>query len=535
MDLWNAIGTWNPQLLRELKHRLKGHYLWLALGVSLFAQMAILLFFSGQLPDSLELKPDQSGMVWHYYCTGQTQEEYGYSFPCLRDNFGQIVIDFPRWWQDIYMALTRIVPVLPLVGGVYLLIADLAKEKQRGTLDFLRISPQTSQKILLGKLIGIPILLYGLMLTMLPLHLYAALQAQLPILHPLFVYIGLLATWGILASLGMVYGLTKGAQAWLGAGLTFPLSILVGSWLTWDYQYEWRDPSVVYWFDLPITSTSLMGLGVIVAQAGVAIYWIWQILSRRFYSPSLTVISKPQSYGMMACCQLGLLGYSWSRLLGIPAYERYQVQNILGFYTFFNLLLSLLLIAAVSPGRQALLDWARYRQRVGSWSRIGQDLLWSEKSPAYLAVAINLLIASGIWLPCILLTSDPDIRFWGVAGLALNSSLILIYGLLVQWILLQQLQHAWLGAGAAVAAALTLPPLLLWLWLGSTPEPMAWVLLLIYGASAGLAHSEPVGWITILGVMLGQMGLVLVLLAGLNRSLRQAGASESQLWLAQAR
>ncbi|RQH23304.1 hypothetical protein D5R40_27115 [Okeania hirsuta] len=47
-----------------------------------------------------------------------------------------------------------------LIGGVYMLVADLAKEKRLGTLNFIRLSPQSIQKILLGKLLGVPILIY---------------------------------------------------------------------------------------------------------------------------------------------------------------------------------------------------------------------------------------------------------------------------------------------------------------------------------------------------------------------------------------
>ena len=50
------------------------------------------------------------------------------------------------------------------------------------------------------------------------------------------------------------------------------------------------------------------------------------------------------------------------------------------------------LIAILSPQRQAIQDWARYRyERSRS---LWQDLIWSEKSPAQIAIAINLLIAT---------------------------------------------------------------------------------------------------------------------------------------------
>ena len=47
-----------------------------------------------------------------------------------------------------------------LVMGTYLLIADLSREERRGTLNFIRMSPESAKNILLGKLLGVPILVY---------------------------------------------------------------------------------------------------------------------------------------------------------------------------------------------------------------------------------------------------------------------------------------------------------------------------------------------------------------------------------------
>ncbi len=62
--------------------------------------------------------------------------------------------------------------------------------------------------------------------------------------------------------------------------------------------------------------------------------------------------------------------------------------NNLDSLSLLNLLLFLCLIAALSPHRQVLQDWARYRKqrvftRKSFWNRaLVQDLIWSEKSPA---------------------------------------------------------------------------------------------------------------------------------------------------------
>jgi ABC-type Na+ efflux pump permease subunit len=65
--------------------------------------------------------------------------------------------------------------------GTYLLVSDLATEKNNGTLNFIRFSPQSTQSVLIGKMLGVPIALYITVLCALPLHLWAGLAGQIPL------------------------------------------------------------------------------------------------------------------------------------------------------------------------------------------------------------------------------------------------------------------------------------------------------------------------------------------------------------------
>ncbi|NJK76806.1 MAG: ABC transporter permease [Microcoleus sp. SU_5_6] len=60
--------------------------------------------------------------------------------------------------------------------GSYFIVSDLAEEQKRGTLNFIRLSPRPAWQILLGKLLGIPVLLYLSIAFAIPLHCFAGLR-----------------------------------------------------------------------------------------------------------------------------------------------------------------------------------------------------------------------------------------------------------------------------------------------------------------------------------------------------------------------
>ncbi|WP_306297024.1 ABC transporter ATP-binding protein [Nostoc sp. C052] len=76
-------------------------------------------------------------------------------------------------WENIFLTLSVIFIFTLLFTGTYLLISDLAKEETCGTLNFIRLSPQSETSILTGKLLGVPSLIYLTILVAVPLHLWA--------------------------------------------------------------------------------------------------------------------------------------------------------------------------------------------------------------------------------------------------------------------------------------------------------------------------------------------------------------------------
>jgi len=134
LSLINRIGDWNPQLLRELKGRLKTRNVAIASAISLLGQLLLVMSYYGQLP--VEKVESQT---FSKYCPGP--EQYYRGNECLKDIAGNFVINWQYWWLDVFVWLSLISIFVMSVVGTYMLIADLAQEDRRSTLNFIRLSP----------------------------------------------------------------------------------------------------------------------------------------------------------------------------------------------------------------------------------------------------------------------------------------------------------------------------------------------------------------------------------------------------------
>jgi hypothetical protein len=262
-------------------------------------------------------------------------------------------------------------------------------------------------------------------------------------------------------------------------------------------------------------------------------YWIWQALQRCFHSPTATMISKRQSYGMVACWTLLVVACGLIPVNEIPkqglminmgalAYWLWQnFQTILS----LNFCLFLGLIAALSPHRQTLQDWARYRRQPSEGERRRSrfhDLAVGERSPALLAIALNLLIVAVIVTPWVLTWPDPIAQRNTFAALIVSSAMILIYAALVQVILMARLPKRSIWAIASVGTAIVLPVIIL-AALQQTPEksPLLW----LFSVAPWVAVPNVVRELIFVNVLC-QLAIFARLAFRLNHQIKQAGESE---------
>jgi len=577
MNLLDNVGDRNPQVFRELKGRLNPRNILITGAASALIQFIVFQSFNSQLPvepppdvvprprevlpPDVVLPPGASISymdphdVYSRFCNIKTHV-------CSRLADGSFDINWPFWWVQIFTWLSVIMLFLLLVGGTYLLINDLAKEEQRGTLNFLRLTPQPTQSLLIGKMLGVPILLYLFTAFAIPLHLWSGIAAEVSVKRILLSYALVIASCIFFYSAAMLFAFAaswlNGFQAWLGSGTVLSFLLISFAWLKDGYQIEYATAwlrllspleltsyllpfSKVYGYNSLSTlenlqfvtwnlgSNKLLAICLFFGNYALWTYWIWQGLNRSFRNPNTTILSKKQSYGFVACCQVLCFGFA------LTSSGSGMFKEVLLNLLVFNFLLFLSLIAILLPHRQALYDWSRYHYQKANrgksfWKSIlDKDLLFGEKSPAIVAMIINLVIAAIpvlalLYLELFVEDSHTEYTTKYIFSGAFFGSLMMIFTTLVQRMLLLSNPKRSLFASLTISSLIILPPILLILvTINPFEHPNVWLFTAL-------------PWIGILGAsttamfmaLLSQLTVIVLLNGNLQRQLRFSGESETK-------
>lgn len=562
-SLIDRLGNWNPQLFRELKGRIKTRNILLTSAISLLGQFILFMSFQTQLPTRLSVLQNNHNK----YCTGETK--YILS-KCLTNEFGEAIINWQLWWFDIFTWLSIIACFGLLAAGTYLLIHDLATEERRDTLNFIRLSPQSPQSILWGKMLGVPALIYVAVAVTLPLHLWSGLNATLPLSSILCFYAVVIAASFFYYSAALLFGLVGswlyGFQAWLGSGallgyliftkqaiapnfrantpVTFlgilnPYFLIPHAEINSEFTKSIPKFTNFYWFNIPVGNNFITTTCFAIIVYFVGAYFIWQSLQRCFRDPNASMLNKKQSYLLTTCFTIIILGCAnWQDLVFDQPDGNYIMQENIALLMVLTLGLFLYLIAAVSPSRQTLQDWARYRhlsytKGLGINSLI-KDLIWGEKSPGILAIAINAIISVTALSFFVLISQvsiDDKINSW--MALFFAGSLAVIYAALTQFILFTRNEQRELWATGVLTTVILLPPIILALFF-SNPGNNSF--LWLFSIAAPLLALSPTGdyklaWVPFLAI-LGHFAILGLLVSQLTRKLKKVGASATKVLLA---
>lgn len=507
----DQIGDWNPQLFRELKGRFNSWKAGIGIISSLLSQF--LLFIS------LTRKP----------CVSYTDGI------CTR-------FEWQTYWETIFKTLDWTLPMILLLGGVYSLVSDLATEERKGTLNFIRLTPQTSQSIFLGKILGVPALVYLPVAFTIPLHFLSGLTSGIPGIWLLGIYGLWISGASLFYTFFLFYTLLSSFKIEpksLAGGASF-VAFVFGLFYTYavDFTFDWYRESdylrTWQWFLLPVGKYPILLYALVLVGIGIGNYFFWQAINRRFNNPNATLLSKKQSYRIFAILQIWLLGFGF-----LPSMS-YSGQ-ILGFgiLFFINPIFFLILNIALLPNRQSVMDWARYRRTSkltikNFWhSYLVKDLTWDDKSPAVGAMAINYVITSVIWLPWVLLwfgqggSEGIKIGAFLLGGLLLNLNIVLIYALLLEVLRLLKVEQRILVG--LIAFGLFLCPIVSWQIFGSSLLLLK-VLLVITPFPVSIFAFQSIFTIG-LGV-LTQIAILGFLTQQLTRKLQKLGESTSKHLLA---
>lgn len=557
----DLLSEWNPQLLRELKGRLKPRNILIAAIISIVGQLLVYLNYKSLLPV-------KEGIT-NRYCPGSPppqlySDPYSTNTYCINDLNGHIMILDNLWWLDIFIFISIVGIFAFLVIGTYLLITDLSKEEHRGTLNFIRLSPQSAKDIFLGKILGVPILLYLVGALALPFHLTAGLLASIPLNLILAFYAVLMASCAFFYSAALLFGSVShkigGFQGFLASGSILLFLFASTDWLSYDYSYAYIDmpatpfnflllfnpamtlpylvqstflsSTAVGYFGLPssaqwgwygqdIWSHAIASITFILLNFALWTYWIAQGLKRCFHNPTATLLAKSQSYWVTGSFIVIGLGFVLQTTKAQALFSNYTI--LLGFLVAFSVVMML----AMSPIRQTLQDWMRYRH-LDKPKNLIHDLLLGEKSPSTLAFALNLAIVMVFLAPAILLSPLKEYKIATLVGLLITVNMILIYGTIAQWILLQKSQKRTVWVGGAIATLITLPQLSL-IVLRIFPNDLAWPWF--FSAFPILAVQHQISFLPLLLSILGQWTALSLISFQMSRQLRKLGESSTKALL----
>ncbi len=560
LTLIDKIGDWNPQLLRELKGRLKPFPVLIALATSLATQLIIFLY-------QLREFPGENYGNYEKYCNSRNLANYDKKLKsCPIDQ-----IDMQSWWRDhweyMFISLSVILIFTLLVAGTYLIVNDLSQEERRGTLNFIRLSPQSETSIFTGKLIGVPVLIYLVALAAIPVHIITGKLANIAFSHIGFFYLTLVASCICFYSIALLIGIFGGSalsgfKPWLASGLVM-LFLLATIGMTQSSNYhsssaffrlfspigmtDYLFPNLFYnsyrdvpgleelrFFNLPLGQNILTLMAIHLLNYAVWTYWAWQGLKRCFRNPNATIFSKQQSYLIVANFEIIISGF----LLSENYTSRRSLFDAVQHLYAWNLLLFVGLLAIILPPRQAVQDWARFRYQKASSRKnlfnksLLSDLIAGEKSPAILAIAINLLIAASAFVILILNAGANDLlanyHILGLLGVSLFISSTIIYATIAQIMLMLKNSKRHLWAMGTTSVAIILPAFILSIlnvyasktdFIGST----LW--LFTTGFWYGVKYSTVS---TIFAVFLCQLAIAAILNWYLVKQVKSAGESATK-------
>ncbi|MGB3298377.1 MAG: hypothetical protein WBA76_08915 [Phormidesmis sp.] len=491
----DRLGMLNPQFLRECRGRLKPRSVIAAVGLSLIFQF--LLYLS--------------------------------------------VIDVPleyrmEAYRSVCRALTWAIPYGLFVLGGYYIVDDLTREEKRGTLNFIRLSPRPAREILLGKLLGVPLLPVLLAATAVPLHIVSGLIGGSSWLWMLSYYLAIAFSTAFVFSLALMFGLV-GSSSSLGRQQTLSaigfagisLLFITPAFILWNNASIWwafgsaaplyapyRNATTnLEWLYLPIADNLAVAHLFTLANLAIATLLIWQIMLRKFRIPQATLLSKRMSY--IGVAYLNVLAWGFLQNSRISD----EIRGISGPFALIglNIIIFTILIFALAPSRQTLLDWLRYRRHnLADW-------IWNDSSPSVVAIALNCAIALLLIIPWLLIadlgTKTHTLPILLVA-LSLGTS-VLNYATLVQIVFSMKLRSPLIWAAGIVATVAFVPPIALailtdgagdrstvliavWTFLGLP----FWESRELVNASAGIF----IGWAL-------QLVVLLLLLSRLARNLKQ--------------
>ena len=400
---------------------------------------------------------------------------------------------------------------------------------------------------------------------MLPLHLLAGFQAQISPSLIVAYYGGILISCAFFFSLSLLFGLVSselgGFQAFLGSGAVLSFLLIMTSvtfssshfishtpfdWIILFYPgillsylaessyfptdtvgLDYENFYHLAWYGQHFWRSSTIGMGLIVGNYGLWTYWINQALNRRFRNPNATWLSKLNSYWLSGSFIIIVSGFVFQSgrygNLGRHFFENFAILQV------FIIPFACLLMVALSPQRQTLHDWARYRHQT-AYNRRSRlvDLIVGDKSPSPLAIALNLAIIFAYLLPTILI-APLNKPFALLLCLFFSINMLIICAVIGQRILLFKLPKPSLVATFAIAVIIVVLPIFLGIFDILPHRVFTPWLFTVFSVLSDAG--QPFTLFSVLFTLISQWGLIALTSVEMGKRLNKVGESDSKALL----
>lgn len=336
----------------------------------------------------------------------------------------------------LYFVLLGIQYFASLVIGCVICAGSIVAERENQTYDFLRMLPIEPIKLIVGKLIGVPILIYLVLAVTLPLNIICAFLAGLPWSVVLTTYLILIFAGFFSHSLGLFYSALAPKAQISNGGALFSLFIL--SMFLWTPGINFLHPMryfEFFWEKKAIPPVGFFTLEMPAILMAVLIYslfsaWFLVAIYRTLEYEHHRVFSKKQSVLFQGFVSLIALGLMWPHLTGIG--EKSQLWGLVALYMCLQLGLIMGMLFTLTPDYDDLIQWFYTLTRPGA-PVFHQP--FAEHSPMF-GVLLAYIGVAAVTTGTIAL-AFPDVMPMIVSGIALLTLYAGVYGVLFL------LMHTW--------------------------------------------------------------------------------------------
>lgn len=338
--------------------------------------------------------------------------------------------------------------------------SSLKNEVMNKTLDFQRIAAVGPWDILLGKLLGTPVMSYLLAISAIPIGVFTLLNGVpgVGMVELLLSWLQLLTFLFLLGSCAIQNTLqittAKGTGAAPGFGIFMAVVglLVYSSFASGDalsYLHDPRRSSIgalfspltayagfsaedpwlarFYWFSWGIPCLIFAPIAHLVAA-----WFFLSIMARRLECVEATPLGKMRGYLSIFLVDLVLAGLLGSCHTSYPVLggAGQSLQQLVGLFLVFHVGISIIYLVTLTPRADWIMSWIwRYRKQ----HEFVRDSLLHDRAPNTLALLVNLLSASlGVGLMCLMIPDRfTDASFLLEAGLTAAATVVFL-GLLFQ-------------------------------------------------------------------------------------------------------